>query len=145
MTFNSTVTRAVFDENLGVWNVDIKSKQSDGSSKTITESCDLLVGAIGLFDRWELPKIPGLEKFKGRVLHTAGWDPEYGQEQWKDDRIAVIGAGASAIQIVPGLQPYAKKIDLMVRSGIWFFAFIDEKGNEFPGPRPCEYSHHSES
>lgn len=40
------------------------------------------------------PAIPGLkDKFKGRVTHTARWPKDYQAEQWKNDRVAVIGSG----------------------------------------------------
>ncbi|KAK7885642.1 hypothetical protein LTR67_009993 [Exophiala xenobiotica] len=138
--FNSEVVSATFDEETGTWTVHIRQKQDDGSTKEIIESCDLLLGAIGILDRWEMPKIPGIEKFKGRVLHTAGWDPNYGKEEWKNDRVAVIGSGASAVQVVPGMQPYAKKIDFFVRTGIWFFKHEAPGGTE----RPQDYTYTEE-
>ena len=91
MHFNSEIIGATFNEETGTWIVRIKQKQEDGSFKEITEDCDLLL------NRWELPKIPGIAKFKGRVIHTAGWDPKYDKEAWKNDRVAVIGSGASAV------------------------------------------------
>ncbi|KAH8809325.1 hypothetical protein F5884DRAFT_822359 [Xylogone sp. PMI_703] len=117
MNFNSEVVGATFDEHTGIWTVNIKQKQDDGTYKNITENCDLLLGAIGILDRWEMPKIPGLSKFKGRALHTAGWNRGYGKEEWKNDRVAVIGSGASAVQVVPGMQPYAKKIEIFCADG----------------------------
>lgn len=148
MTFNSEIVNATFDENTGTWTVNIKQKQADGSFKSITENCDLLLGAIGILDRWEMPKIPGLEKFKGRIMHTAGWDPEYGKEEWKNDRVAVIGGGASAVQVLPGMQPYAKKIDLFVRTGIWFFSFDGDGKSRTQQNPACKFPdclHTSES
>lgn len=71
MTFNSRVIEARFDDNKGTWYVKIEQTASDGSKKTFTDDCDLLLGAVGILDRWEYPKIPGLESFKGRVIHSA--------------------------------------------------------------------------
>lgn len=140
MHFNSEIIGASFDEETGTWNVQIKQKQHDGSFQEINEDCDLLLGAIGILDRWEMPKIPGIEKFKGRVLHTAGWDPGYGKEEWKNDRVAVVGSGASAVQVVPGMQPYAKQIDFFVRTGIWFFSHETPGGKPRPQNYQCEFS-----
>lgn len=52
--------------------------------------------------KWRWPEIEGLHEFKGKLLHSARWDANY---DFKSKRIAVIGAGSSAIQIVPNLQP----------------------------------------
>jgi cation diffusion facilitator CzcD-associated flavoprotein CzcO len=51
---------------------------------------------------WKLPDIPGLQKFKGDLFHTANWKENYSYE---GKRVAVIGSGSSAIQVVPQLQP----------------------------------------
>ncbi|RBQ79640.1 hypothetical protein FVER14953_12664 [Fusarium verticillioides] len=71
MIFNSRVIEARFDDKKGTWDVKIEQTASDGSQKTFTDDCDLLLGAVGILDRWEYPKIPGLESFKGRVVHSA--------------------------------------------------------------------------
>jgi cation diffusion facilitator CzcD-associated flavoprotein CzcO len=51
---------------------------------------------------WRWPSIDGLESFNGKLLHSARWDQEY---DFAGKTVAVIGAGSSAIQIVPKLQP----------------------------------------
>ena len=50
---------------------------------------------------WQYPKIPGIEKFKGKMMHSARWDKSY---DFKDKTVAVIGGGSSSVQIVPELQ-----------------------------------------
>ncbi|KAF9761613.1 hypothetical protein IL306_003765 [Fusarium sp. DS 682] len=97
MIFNSKVVEARFDETKGIWAVKVEQTASDGSKKMITDDCDLLLGAVGVLDRWEYPKIPGLETFKGRVIHTADrpqWE-EYTQDHWANEEVAVIGSGAN--------------------------------------------------
>ena len=71
MTFNSKVIEARFDERKGTWEIMVEQTASDGTKKIFKDDCDLLLGAIGILDRWQYPKIPGLESFKGRVIHTA--------------------------------------------------------------------------
>lgn len=74
-------------------------------------------------------QIPGLkDKFKGRVCHTARWPADYQKEQWVNDRVAVIGSGASSIQTVPTMQPHAKHIDVFVRTGVWFVQIASNYG-----------------
>ncbi|KAF5661463.1 sterigmatocystin biosynthesis monooxygenase stcW [Fusarium circinatum] len=139
MTFNSRVIEARFDDKKGIWEVKIEQTASDGTKKTFTDDCDLLLGAVGILDRWEYPKIPGLESFKGQVIHSADrtkWE-QYTQDKWANDEIAVIGSGASAYQVVPGMQPYAKKVHSFLRTPAWFFA----QGSSFGGdPRPQDYT-----
>jgi cation diffusion facilitator CzcD-associated flavoprotein CzcO len=53
---------------------------------------------------WKWPEIPGLSSFKGGLLHTANWQEDYSA---RGKRVAAIGSGSSAIQVVPQLQPGA--------------------------------------
>lgn len=71
MTFNSKVIEARFDDQKGIWELKIEQTLADGTKKIITDDCDLLLGAVGILDRWELPKITGLDTFRGRVIHSA--------------------------------------------------------------------------
>ena len=72
--------------------------------KEFWDECDVLLHATGILNRWNYPDIEGLEKFKGRVVHTAGWPGNYGEEEWKGENVVVIGSGASSIQTVPTMQ-----------------------------------------
>ncbi|KAF5608263.1 sterigmatocystin biosynthesis monooxygenase stcW [Fusarium subglutinans] len=139
MTFNSRVIEARFDDKKGIWDVKIEQTASDESKKTFTGDCDLLLGAVGILDRWEYPKIPGLESFKGQVIHSADrtkWK-QYTKDKWANDEIAVIGSGASAYQVVPGMQPYAKRVHSFLRTPAWFFAQMSSFGGD---PRPQDYT-----
>lgn len=80
----------------------------------------MVLYARGFFNTPKHPDIRGLDKFKGRVLHTARWDKAYTKEQWAQHRVAVIGSGASSIQVVTSVQPYVKQLDVFVRMGVWF-------------------------
>jgi cation diffusion facilitator CzcD-associated flavoprotein CzcO len=86
--------------------------------KFVDES-DIFIKATGILNRWEWPKIPGLDRFKGTLLHSAdknswsaGFDPT-------GKRIAVIGGGSSGIQIVPQLQPKATHVDHYMKGKTW--------------------------
>jgi cation diffusion facilitator CzcD-associated flavoprotein CzcO len=50
---------------------------------------------------WQYPKIPGIENYKGKLMHSARWDQDY---DFKNKTVAVIGGGSSSVQIVPELQ-----------------------------------------
>lgn len=55
-----------------------------------------------LYSSWKWPEISGLHDFGGKLLHSADWDNTY---NFENKKVVVIGAGSSAIQIVPQLQP----------------------------------------
>ncbi|QGI92395.1 hypothetical protein CEK26_005464 [Fusarium fujikuroi] len=143
MTFNSRVIEARFDDKKGTWDLKIEQTASDGSKNTFTDDCDLLLGAVGILDRWEYPKIPGLESFKGRVIHSADrtkWE-QYTKDKWANDEIVVIGSGASAYQVVPGMQPHAKKVHSFLRTPAWFFDSSPAFGGD---PRPQDHTYTEE-
>lgn len=56
---------------------------------------------------WRWPSIPGLERFKGGIMHSAHWDETY---KFENKRAAVIGVGSSGIQIVPELAKGSYRI-----------------------------------
>ncbi len=76
----------------------------------------VLVSAIGGLSRPAWPAIPGLEDFSGPVIHSQRWPQEL---DWADQRVAVIGTGASAIQFIPHLQRSARQLDVYQRSAQW--------------------------
>lgn len=83
-----------------------------------------VIMAGGPLNRPKLPGIPGLQDFRGRVFHSARWDYDYTGGSWgkpvldrlRDKRVAVVGTGASAIQIVPHLGEYAKQLYVLQRT-----------------------------
>ncbi|KAF5001146.1 hypothetical protein FDECE_11042 [Fusarium decemcellulare] len=143
MVFNSRVIEARFDQERGIWELKIEQTLGDGSKKIVTDDCDLLLGAVGILDRWELPKIPGLDTFRGRVIHSADrsqWE-EYTKDKWAKENVVVIGSGSSSIQTVPGMQPHTKKLDVFVRTPPWFFAQPESVNGE---ARPQGYTYTEE-
>jgi cation diffusion facilitator CzcD-associated flavoprotein CzcO len=99
------VTGAKWLEDKAVWPVQVRDFEAN---REFTDTCDFLVVAIGIFNHWKWPDIPGLKSFQGKLLHSADWDDSY---DIKDKEIALIGGGSSGIQILPTLQPIAKRID----------------------------------
>jgi cation diffusion facilitator CzcD-associated flavoprotein CzcO len=78
--------------------------------------CDVVVSAVGLFSDPKEPSWPGVEKFTGRVFHT---------QMWPDDvdltgkRVAVVGTGASSVQVIPTIAPDVKQLYVFQREPGW--------------------------
>jgi cation diffusion facilitator CzcD-associated flavoprotein CzcO len=106
MTFNTQVVESRWDEDRGKWTVKIR-KMTPGSDvvEEFEDECDLLLYATGILNDFKWPNIEGIETFKGKICHTARWPKDYQEEEWKNDRVAIVGSGASSIQTVPKMQP----------------------------------------
>src|SRR4051794_1427380 len=79
-------------------------------------TADVLIGANGALSEPATPDIPGLDRFAGKAFHSARWDQA---EEMTGKRVAVIGTGASAIQIVPSIQPDVAQLHVFQRTPPW--------------------------
>jgi cation diffusion facilitator CzcD-associated flavoprotein CzcO len=109
--YRSNVRAARFVEPRGIWQVEI---ERDGALKTI--EADIVIAANGPLSRPAFPKIAGLERFEGKLFHSARWDHDYPLE---GKHVAVIGTGASAIQFVPQIQPRVAQLAVFQRTPPW--------------------------
>ncbi|KLO89403.1 monooxygenase [Fusarium fujikuroi] len=118
---NSEVISSVWDDGAGKWHLEIQH----GQSREIThEEADLVINATGFLSKWTWPRIPGLERFKGKLVHTAAWDTSL---DWSGKTVAIIGNGSSAVQVLPQMQPTAARIVNYARSPLWISsAFASE-------------------
>ena len=105
MRFNTTVEGAQWDEDAKGWRVAL----AGGESLT----CHFLITATGFLSQPRTPEIPGIASFEGKVVHTTAWDHSY---SYKDRRIAVIGTGASAVQVIPELAKDAADLTVYQRT-----------------------------
>ncbi|MFF8260282.1 flavin-containing monooxygenase [Streptomyces virginiae] len=85
-------------------------------------TADVVVSATGPLSEPKLPEIPGLAGFPGKVFHSARWDHDY---DLRGKRVAVIGTGASAIQIVPAVAPDVERLTLFQRTPAWVMPRTD--------------------
>jgi cation diffusion facilitator CzcD-associated flavoprotein CzcO len=111
--FGHDVTSARWDEASKRWNV-----ATTGGSLT----CDILVSSIGGLADPRIPEMPGLDDFEGDYFHSAAWnhDVDIGGK-----RVGVVGTGASAIQIVPKIQPEVAQLDVFQRTPPWVMPHRD--------------------
>ncbi|KAK3113063.1 hypothetical protein LTR53_010020 [Teratosphaeriaceae sp. CCFEE 6253] len=128
MVFNTEIMGCTWDGTKGEWKVKLR-EIINGNVREFEDTCHLLLHATGILNNFKYPDIPGLQdKFKGRVMHTARWPTDFPKEQW-NQRVAVVGSGASSIQTVPNMQPYAEHIDVFVRTGVWFVQIASNFGH----------------
>ncbi|MBV9351048.1 MAG: NAD(P)/FAD-dependent oxidoreductase [Mycobacterium sp.] len=97
-----------------------------------------VVMASGPFHRPKLPGIPGIKNFKGHSFHTSRWDYEYtggditgGLHKLSDKRVALVGTGATGIQVVPFLGRYAKHLYVFQRTP----SSVDARNNTLTDPK----------
>jgi len=110
--FNTMVTRLVYDEGAAMWDVTVR--KPDGSEEVLRVNA--VINAHGPVNRWKWPDIPGLETFRGPKMHTAAWDSAV---DIKGKRVAVIGTGASAAQLVPAIAGDVGQLTVFMRSKHW--------------------------
>lgn len=110
--FGQEVTRAVWDEDNAVWQVDVTC--ADGSTEHYT--ANVVVSAVGQLNRPRIPDFKGLEDFKGPAFHSARWDHSVSIE---GKRVGIIGTGASGMQIGPSIAPKVEKLTIFQRSAHW--------------------------
>lgn len=106
--FDADVVEASFLEEEGRW--QLRDRQG-----RITYVRVLLLG-LGPLNRPHLPRLEGLEVFQGHTFHSSQWDAAY---ELKGKRVAVIGTGASAIQIVPAIAPEVAHLKVLQRTPPW--------------------------
>jgi cation diffusion facilitator CzcD-associated flavoprotein CzcO len=104
---NTQVSAVAFDDEHHLWRLTT-------AAGAITAR--FLVGATGVFTQPKPPDIAGLETFAGSVMHTARWD--HG-EDLRGRRVAIIGTGASAVQIIPSIAPEVEELVVLQRTPIW--------------------------
>ncbi|MFD3803473.1 flavin-containing monooxygenase [Streptomyces sp. NPDC058619] len=85
-------------------------------------TADVVVSATGPLSDPKMPEIPGLAEFPGKVFHSARWDHDY---DLVGKRVAMIGTGASAIQIVPAIAPDVERLTLFQRTPPWVMPRTD--------------------
>jgi cation diffusion facilitator CzcD-associated flavoprotein CzcO len=100
-----------------------------------------VIGVAGSLHRPKLPGFPGIETFKGHSFHSSRWDYKYtggdssgGLVNLADKRVAIIGTGATAVQIVPNLAQWCKKLYVFQRTP----SSIDIRNNRPTDPKWAE-------
>jgi len=106
--FGEAVRTATFEEGPGLWTVRCESGNAYRAR--------FVVSAVGQLNQPAYPDIPGLASFPGKTMHTAEWDSSY---DLRGKTVAVIGNGASAIQLIPEIAKTVGRLFVLQRSPNW--------------------------
>jgi cation diffusion facilitator CzcD-associated flavoprotein CzcO len=115
MRFNTRVEKAVFDEEHEIWWL---------STTRGPLVARYLISAVGGLTQPKIPSIPGIAEFRGKTMHTARWD--HGCDL-SGKRVAVIGTGASAVQVVPEIARTVGRLFVFQRTPIWILPKPDRE------------------
>ncbi|KAJ7785773.1 flavin-binding monooxygenase-like family protein [Mycena metata] len=123
--FRTKMQTADWDEEGKCWKVTMQeSRGLEEPKKSITAYAQFIYAAPGPLNFPQIPKL-GLEKFKGHHFHTSRWDYEYtggepGEsptlDKLKDKRVALLGTGVTAVQVMPQLAAWAKELLVFQRT-----------------------------
>ncbi len=120
MEFGLAVTAAEWNDDGQFWTVHT----ADGASRTAR----YLVTATGFLSQPHTPDFPGIDTFAGDIIHTTAWRDGY---DFAGKRVAVIGTGATAVQLIPEIARTAKSLTVFQRTPIWVVPKVDFA---IPGP-----------
>lgn len=110
--FNEEIRSADYDESACRW--VIQSEQRDGTRETL--NANAFISAVGILNRPSVPRIPGLEDFKGAKFHSGRWDHSV---DLSGKRVAMIGTGATGIQVGPAIADKVGHLTIFQRSKHW--------------------------
>ncbi|MEZ5144276.1 MAG: NAD(P)/FAD-dependent oxidoreductase [Acidimicrobiales bacterium] len=112
--YSTEVVAARWDEGAARWRVEVRA--ADGTTEHL--DADAVISAVGQLNRPKLPDIAGRDTFAGVAMHSAQW---IDGTDLRGRRVAVIGTGASAFQIVPTIADEVEHLSVFQRSAPWMF------------------------
>jgi 4-hydroxyacetophenone monooxygenase len=110
--FETEVERLEWDEDRRLWVAEARTAGGEAERY----EAPVVISCAGIIGRPSIPEIEGMERFEGPLFHSAHWD--HGAEL-QGKRVAVIGTGASAMQIVPAIAERAERVLVFQRSPQW--------------------------
>lgn len=105
IALNEGVRSAHWNEDTNRWDVTLDSGAE--------VSARWLVNGLGLLSSPHMPEFPGMDRFKGRIMHTSRWPHE--EVDWSGKRVGVIGTGSTGVQVVTELGPKVKELIVFQR------------------------------
>jgi cation diffusion facilitator CzcD-associated flavoprotein CzcO len=124
LQLSTSFDSAVWDHQAMRWVLRLRDLERE---ETYEYECKVLMVCVGNLADPNYVDIPGLEKFKGKVMHTGNWDKGV---DLQDQRMAVIGNGPSATQLVPAVQHKVKSLHQFMRSPQHLFSCHNPSYNQ---------------
>ncbi|KAL6231959.1 hypothetical protein BDW75DRAFT_247542 [Aspergillus navahoensis] len=118
------VIGARWDEANAEWVVQVRKE----NNAVFEQHCDFLINAAGILNAWRFPPIPGIDSYKGHLLHSAAWDPDVNLE---GKHVGLIGNGSSGIQILPQVQKVARHVTTFIREPTWVSPALGMEHREY--------------
>ena len=114
---STVVNKAVWKGN-NEWSIQATTTQDEktGPPRAYETNCKYLVTAVGQLHNANIPNFPGLKDFKGKLMHTFEWDED---ELIEGKNVAIIGNGATGVQVIPDTTSRAKQLTVFQRSPSW--------------------------
>lgn len=113
--FDTELMDAVWDERSAKWTLRLRRK--GGAEETL--EVNALISAAGLFNAPNMPDIPGIDSFQGKMFHTTQWDHGY---DYSGKRVGQIGVGSTGAQLMPEIARKAAHLTVFQRSPQWVSA-----------------------
>ncbi|MER6846016.1 flavin-containing monooxygenase [Streptomyces platensis] len=111
LRFGTEVTALRWDETAARWHLTLRGPEGDR-----TAGHHAVISAVGQLNRPQMPDLPGRDTFAGPAFHSAAWDHSV---DLTGRRVAVVGTGASAFQIVPEIAGTASEVTVFMRNPPW--------------------------
>ena len=117
---NANVTQVQWDEASQTWQVQLEGGEVLGAK--------FLINASGPLSTPVIPNFKGRDTFQGKTFHTNNWQHDYDH---KGKRVAIIGSGASAAQVIPAIAPDVKALHVFQRTPHWVLPRPDRVFSKF--------------
>lgn len=113
--FRHRVERATWSSDAARWTVEARRTDADGREEVVRITSRFLFMCSGYYDYagGYTPDFPGVERFRGRIVHPQKWTEDV---EYEDKRVVVIGSGATAVTLVPELAKKAAHVTMLQRS-----------------------------
>ncbi|MGW4352392.1 flavin-containing monooxygenase [Nocardia sp. NPDC004582] len=119
LRFGHNVTGIVFDDETGLWTLSFGAGRRKVRARTV-------ILASGPLSNAGFPDIAGIDGYEGHKIHSARWDHDY---DFTGKKVAVVGTGASAVQIIPELVRQAASVKVFQRTPGWVLPRVNRRTN----------------
>jgi cation diffusion facilitator CzcD-associated flavoprotein CzcO len=107
---------------------DVEKRWAVHTGSKGTFYAQFVINASGPLSQPVIPHIPGQDRFQGQSFHTNNWDHSY---DYKGKRVAIVGSGASAVQVIPAIAPQVEQLHVFQRTPHWVLPRPDRRFGPF--------------